>query len=463
MARGATARVGMLVLGAVLVLMAGMFMIGEQNRIFTSKNRYTFTIASAGGLNEGNPVRLDGVTVGLVERITLPEDPRQQLLTVRISIEKQYEQRIRADSTAKIRTLGLLGDKFVEVNSGAPEKPIIAPGGVIPTAAATDVDQLLASGGDVVDNLVRISYSLNSILGRIDRGEGLIGELTTGESEDITQRVDRTLASAERVMADVEAGRGPLGLLLRDQRTAERLGAAVADLETLMASATRGEGMVASVLRDPDTRADFDATLAEARATAEQLRRWTAEIEQGNGLVDRLLTDPGMGERVSRDLEGITTNLREVAEKLNRGEGTAAKIINDPNIYDAVNDIIVGIDESPILRWLIRNRQKTGIEKRYEAESGGARPPREGEVPEEPPTGPLGRIVVPLVDPDATPAPPPAATPPSSTRDSSVAPPAATPEPAATPATTPPAAAPAPTPQPTPQGAPGASEAPAAP
>jgi phospholipid/cholesterol/gamma-HCH transport system substrate-binding protein len=375
--RGATVRVGLLVLGAVLVLMAGIFMIGEQNRIFTSKNRYTFTVASASGLNQGSPVRLNGVTVGLVERITLPEDVRQQLLTVRISIEKQYEERIRADSAVRIRTIGLLGDKYVEVSSGSPDAPVIPPGGVIPTAPVTDVDQLITSGGDVVDNLVRISYSLNSILGRVDRGEGLIGELTTGQSSGIAERLDATLASTQRLIADVEEGKGPLGRLLRDEVMANRLSAAVTDLEQLMASANRGDGLVASVLRDPHTRQDLEATLGEARQTAAQLRRWTAEIEQGDGLVDRLLTDSGMGDRVSRDLEGIVGNLHEVSRKLNRGEGTAAKLINDPNIYDAVNDIIVGVDESPLLRWLVRSRQKKGIAKRYQDESGQRAAPRE--------------------------------------------------------------------------------------
>ena len=102
---GAQARVGLLVLGALVVLMAGLFMIGEQNRIFTKKNRYFITVESAGGLNEGNPVRLNGVTVGLVEKITLPEEVEKKNLTVRISIERQYEERIRADSQARIRTL----------------------------------------------------------------------------------------------------------------------------------------------------------------------------------------------------------------------------------------------------------------------------------------------------------------------------------------------------------------------
>jgi hypothetical protein len=37
-----------------------------------------------------------------------------------------------------------------------------------------------------------------------------------------------------------------------------------------------------------------------------------------------------------------------------------------------MNDIVVGIDESKLLRWLIRNRQKSGIKKRYQDEGGDA-------------------------------------------------------------------------------------------
>ena len=35
-------------------------------------------------------------------------------------------------------------------------------------------------------------------------------------------------------------------------------------------------------------------------------------------------------------------------------------------LYDAINDILVGIDESRLLRWLVRDRQKAGIKDRYE-------------------------------------------------------------------------------------------------
>jgi len=55
--------------------------------------------------------------------------------------------------------------------------------------------------------------------------------------------------------------------------------------------------------------------------------------------------------------------------RINRGEGTAGKLISDPSVYESVNDILIGINESKLLRWLIRNRQQSGIQKRYDTES----------------------------------------------------------------------------------------------
>ena len=60
-------------------------------------------------------------------------------------------------------------------------------------------------------------------------------------------------------------------------------------------------------------------------------------------------------------------------------------LIEDPSIYEAINDVIVGIDESKLLRWLVRNRQKSGIKNRYREEQQladeGAAPVAPTELP----------------------------------------------------------------------------------
>ena len=54
-----------------------------------------------------------------------------------------------------------------------------------------------------------------------------------------------------------------------------------------------------------------------------------------------------------------------LGRKLDSGTGTAGKLINDPSVYDAAQRLVVGVDESALLRWLIKDRQKAGIRKEY--------------------------------------------------------------------------------------------------
>ncbi|MDX1631787.1 MAG: MlaD family protein [Thermoanaerobaculia bacterium] len=379
-------RVGLMVLAALVALAVGVFFIGDQSRLFARKNDYYMTSRNVAGLNEGNPVRLNGVTVGVVEEIDLPQEPEEEQIRIEVSVESRYEKRIRRDSRARIRTLGLLGDKYVEITSGSMNEPEIPPGGRIPTEAATNVDRLIASGEDVMDNLVAISHSFRNILGRIDRGEGFVGELTTEqEGQKLTESLREALDSINQLASTVEEAEGPLPRLIKDRELADRMTSAVTRLDSILAKADTGPGLLPAMLDDPDLEEETRSTLADLRETAASLQSLTSDLEDGDGLAQKLLTDEEYGDRVSRELETLVENLSEVARKLNQGEGTAARMINDPQVYQAVEDIIVGVNESKILRWLIRNRQKKGIEKRYEESvedtSDDAPPPGDASSP----------------------------------------------------------------------------------
>jgi hypothetical protein len=120
--------------------------------------------------------------------------------------------------------------------------------------------------------------------------------------------------------------------------------------------------------------------------------------------------DKEYGREVTGQVRQLVRNLNEVSAKIDKGNGSAAKLINDPQIYDAVNDILVGVNQSKFLRWLIRNRQNKGIEKRYKdttkaiEESGGKPEPLdEGNGPKPP-----ALLAAPSQDEDSTAPPPPA-------------------------------------------------------
>ena len=360
-------RVGIVVLVAATVLAVAVFLIGQENNLFNRKNRYFVDLKSVSGIKPGNPVELDGVSVGAVDNVILPRDPKKSFIRVWLKVDRRYEHRVRTDSLVKIRTLGLLGDKFLELNSGSPEVPVVPDGGRVNAAPATNVDALIASGTDVMDNISTISFQLKNILARVDRGQGLLGELTSDSepSRRLKANIFATLDTIQRVANKVDSGPGPLPRMLNDRALADSLAQSVASLHAVLASAQSGKGLVPGLLNDPATRRDYDETIASLKQVVQDLRKFSGDLENGKGLVPRLINDEAYGRQVTDNVRQMVERLNGVSEKLSNGNGTAAKIINDPHIYDSVNDILIGVDDSWMLRWLIRNRQKAGIKHRY--------------------------------------------------------------------------------------------------
>ena len=363
-------KIGLLVLAALAVLMGGSFLIGEKSNLFTRKNRYFVRFDTVSGLATGSPVQLNGVNVGDVSEIVLPRDVTKKLLTVWVSVDSHYQSRIRRDSVARIKTLGLLGDKYIEITSGSAASAVVPSGGQIFAAPATDVDNLIASGGDVVENVVAISYSLRRILTRMEAGEGLLGELTTDNEAGrrAKQALLGSLDSLYNISTKVDDGEGTLGALVNDSVLAARMGSALGRIEALLEKLDSGPGALTALLNDETAGRQVRDTIASLNRTAEQLGALMTQLRDGDGLLGRLVTDEELGESVGDNLEELLENLRQLSAKLEEGEGTLAMLIEDPSIYEAINDVIVGVDESKLLRWLVRNRQKTGIEKRYREE-----------------------------------------------------------------------------------------------
>lgn len=379
-----TIRVGLLVAAALLVLMIFVFFIGSEQKIFSRKNEYKVRLDNVTGLAEGNPVKISGVTVGVIKDITLPRDPKMRDVDIELMVDRKYQDRIRTDSRARLKKLGLLaGDSYIDISPGSPKFDMTEPGSLIPAARQTNVDQLISSGEDLVDNFVQISYSLKNILSRVDRGEGLIGELTsTPETKQrITDTFLTTLNKTNAILAHVESGKGLVGKLVYDDTFAATVTGSIQEsarsLQTLVTevqgSLKSGQGALPALLGDPEGKKKVFELIDNLRITSANLAAVTSSYQNGQGLVPRLMNDKAYADQSLVEFTGLLHQLNDTVAKINRGEGTAGKLVTDPSVYESVNDILIGINESKLLRWLIRNRQQSGIQKRYDTES--AKPP----------------------------------------------------------------------------------------
>ena len=106
------------------------------NDEYIVKARFT----SASGLREGAYVELAGVTVGKVKRITF--DPEEYLAVVDMSLPKIIN--VPEDSTASIRTAGIIGDKFIKISPGGSETNLGNEEEIVETEPSINLEELIS-------------------------------------------------------------------------------------------------------------------------------------------------------------------------------------------------------------------------------------------------------------------------------------------------------------------------------
>ena len=123
-------RLGLFVVATLLILAAGVFLIGEKRFLFRRTYRLEAEFQNVAGLNNGADVRVGGIHLGTVKYISLPNGPSGKL-TVVMDIANSTKNIIRQNSVATIKTEGLLGDKYIEISFGSENAPEIEGGDTI--------------------------------------------------------------------------------------------------------------------------------------------------------------------------------------------------------------------------------------------------------------------------------------------------------------------------------------------
>ncbi len=368
-------RVGIVVLIALAATMIGVFMIGQRANLFRSKFPYETHFESAAGLIAGNNVSLNGVVVGNVIEVRLSGDPADRTVRVVYDVVRRWAPMIRKSTRASIKTRGLLGDKYIELEGGKVDEPEVPVGGEIPAAQGAGLEKLLEGSGDLLTDLSAIAKSLKNILGRTEQGEGFLGAITTNSEESVQlgNNFNATLRSLNAILAKVEHGQGLVGRLLIDEKygkdTSEALAGAIHSVQSLLAKIDEGirtgSGAIPALLSDPEGKKRIYGLLDNLSLAAAGLTRVVDNLEKGHGTIPILLHDQEFGKAFTGNLRSMSQHLDSISRKLDDGQGTAGMLVNDPELYEAANRLVVGVNESAILRWLIADRQKSGIRKEY--------------------------------------------------------------------------------------------------
>jgi phospholipid/cholesterol/gamma-HCH transport system substrate-binding protein len=266
------------------------------------------------GLKPGAPVRVGGLEVGTVTGVDFAPEGTG-MVEVSMRLDRRVKARITTESRATLGSLGLLGEKAVDI-TGSPRGAAVEDGGYLPAAGEDPIKGLLTDASDSTAHLRRI-------LSRMDAGGGLVGKAL--RDEELYERMVDVSVRLQGAMKKLESESGPLGRLINDRDMSRRLSDTVRGMETVVSRVEAGSGAAGMLTRDEELGRDLKSLTA-------RLNEVMGRLQKGEGTLGRMLLD----DALYRKIDSVSTRLDGLLAHLEKGEGTAGKIFQDPQLYDSL-------------------------------------------------------------------------------------------------------------------------------
>jgi phospholipid/cholesterol/gamma-HCH transport system substrate-binding protein len=255
-------RAGVLILTAFVVGVVMLFSVSDLQGIFKKRTQYKVLFSSNDGLEKHANVRISGIRIGRVSDMRVVPELGNK---VELTLDVYSDAVIKDDVKVSIKTLGLVGKKYVDISGGSPNAKPLAPGAVLYGEESLKLEDLTRMAMDVADRLKGVAQNVEKIVRNVERtvGDPALAKNVKGAVQnvnDITENVKVMTASKDEVAQTLKN----LPELLK------KVDAAVANLKEITDKADTIVG---------ENRKNVDATMANVKEITQNLKDLTADVK----------------------------------------------------------------------------------------------------------------------------------------------------------------------------------------
>lgn len=353
-------RVGIFVLFGLAVIAFLIINSTSDFNPFEKKLRIRARFAAADGLREGSSVQIAGVRIGKVEKVELlpPDSPEDEKVEAVMAVDNELNDspitdRIRTDSTAQLIAVSVLAnDKLINITPGTAKGAPVSEGHVLESREAISINQLTATGNDLLKQINELAVPANEILNKANQGEGTLGRIVNDES--LYRNLDATIADTrltvtklQTTLEKVNRGQGSAGKLLNDPELYNSLNRTVAQLESISNDIRAGRGTAGKFITDDalynETRAaiiDLRTSAAKINGIADDFKLITNDLVGGRGSAGMFLKDDQLYLQARDTLarfNSTATRLEGILGDAQTGKGSLGKLLTDEALYNNVS------------------------------------------------------------------------------------------------------------------------------
>jgi phospholipid/cholesterol/gamma-HCH transport system substrate-binding protein len=157
------------------------------------------------GLEKKAPVLLNGFTVGKVDDMKLSYGNERTRVTLMLTLDRGIK--IREGAVVAIKTLGLMGEKFIKITSGA-GPGFIRPGSTLEGKPFGDLDSLMEEAQGISKGIDELVGNLNSLSKDVQALTRNLNGTVEGNLDRITEilkNVEATTKNFEEFSQDIKA------------------------------------------------------------------------------------------------------------------------------------------------------------------------------------------------------------------------------------------------------------------
>jgi phospholipid/cholesterol/gamma-HCH transport system substrate-binding protein len=267
-------KVGAVVTAALMVVLITVIFAGSLENLF-SKNITIFAqIKDVRGLRSGSPVWLSGIEVGSVKGIRL--HPEYGTL-VTLAISSDAASFIKKDSTATVMTMGLLGDKYVEISNGTDRSESVGPKDVLKGKVQLEMGDIVEATAGSLAKVSDVIEQLGIIVRKIDNTEGTIGKLLNDPS--VFNNLRDSTRSLSVTLHEIESSQGTLKLLIKDPSLYNNLDKASRNLNTVLEGIDAGKGTAGKLLKDEEMAKQLKEAVTGLNQVLTEAKELLADIK----------------------------------------------------------------------------------------------------------------------------------------------------------------------------------------
>jgi phospholipid/cholesterol/gamma-HCH transport system substrate-binding protein len=313
-------RVGIVVAVALMIVMVTTVYITREGGLPFLGGQYTVYsyLRDVNGLKAGAPIHLSGVEVGSVREVAFAGPDGPAPVRVAMVLRTDVKDRVTTNSLVTVGSLGVLGEKLLDVDPGPRGGVPIEDEGYVPGEAEGDPIKGIISDASTAMRDVR------DLAAELQQGEGTLG--TFLKKEDLYDELLALIGKAEEVFVSLDKMEGTFGKLIHEPMMYDNLMELSVSMTNLVERIEGGEGTLSRMVSDPEMGRWF------ARAT-ENIAVLTDRLDAGEGTLGALLREREFYDR----LDSLSVNMNSITARLDRGEGTAGQLLHDRELYENLN------------------------------------------------------------------------------------------------------------------------------